>query len=91
MCVCFFADYAAVHGSFDGQLSLNPFSQLIEDCKIASNSSKFCRKSDMDRVFIAADAASAKLARESGGGAAAAVDGAKTLSADEFVYCVVRS
>lgn len=97
--------YAALNGAFDGQLSLNYFSQLVDDCGLASNASKNCRKSDLDRIFIAADAASANLERkqaEAGGGGQKAPQklrgnesgtekggGQNSLSIDEFIYAVV--
>ena len=36
-------------------------SQIMEDCALASKASTFCKKSDLDRVFIASDAASNKV------------------------------
>jgi hypothetical protein len=63
-------------------LSFNEFSQLIEDCHLASNTSKSHRKADMDRTFIAANAASAKLSKSTGGSTGGRDN---TLSIDEFV------
>ena len=36
-------------------MSLNQWTQFIEECKLADNKSKFLKKSDLDRLFIAID------------------------------------
>lgn len=83
--------YASLAGVYNGELNLNPYTQLCDDCMLASKGSRFCRKADLDRAFIAADAASNKLTAESaaaqpsasrapGGGKAAAGGGGSVAS-----------
>ena len=79
--------YCTMGGGFDGMMTTNPFTQFCEDCEFAFKESAHCHKSDLDRVFIAADTASNKMA-----GAKAAEQGVnrmKALSLDEFVTCLV--
>ena len=68
-------------------LSLNPFTQFVEDCQLSNKISKACRKADLDRAFIAADAASGKLEKDlqDDGG-----NRGKALSPEEFMLCVVN-
>jgi hypothetical protein len=81
-----FEFYAALAG-FCGVIGLNAYSQLVEDCKLASQKAEFTKKSDLDRLFIAVDTASKAVEAE------AESDGmnrAKALSIDEFVNCLVN-
>lgn len=73
--------YASITGNWDGTISLNPYAQFVEDVGLANASSKLCKKADLDRTFIAADAASNKLDD-------AGVNRKGALSMDEFVYCL---
>ena len=52
--VLIFSYYASMSDELH-YLTLNAWSQLTEDFKLVKNSSKFCKKSDMDRLFIAVD------------------------------------
>ena len=45
-------------------LSLNMWTQLINDCGLTSNKSASQKKSDFDRLFITVDAAATRLVRE---------------------------
>jgi hypothetical protein len=80
--------YASLTGGFDGTMSLNPYSQLIEDACLVLKASKRCQRSDLDRVFIAADSASAKIAPSGTG--SAGVNRKNALSIDEFLHCLVH-
>ena len=86
--ICIFDYYACLGGGFDGTLSLNPYTEFAEDCALASKASKFCKKSDLDRAFIAADAASNRLSGEEK--AAGGANRGKALSPDEFILCLVN-
>lgn len=86
--ICIFDYYACLGGGFDGTLSLNPYTEFAEDCTLASKASKFCKKSDLDRAFIAADAASNRLSGEEK--AAGGANRGKALSPDEFILCLVN-
>ena len=56
-----FAFYAATADETQ-YIYLNQWSQFINDCGLASNKSKFCKKSDMDRLFIAVDTKASMVA-----------------------------
>ena len=56
-----FAFYAATADETQ-YVFLNQWSQFINDCGLASNKSKFCKKSDMDRLFIAVDTKASMVA-----------------------------
>jgi hypothetical protein len=74
--------------SLTPSLSLTPSpAQFVDDCRLANKISKACRKADLDRAFIAADAASGKLDKDEqdDGG-----NRGKALSPDEFLLCVVN-
>lgn len=51
--------YFCACGSDLSQLYLNEWSQFVMDFKIADNKSKFCKKSDLDRLFIQVDSKAA--------------------------------
>ena len=72
--------YAALGGDSFDELSLNEWTLFVGDCKLASNKSKFCKKADLDRLFIAVD------------GGSAAGDGGKNkaLNRSEFLTCLTR-
>lgn len=46
-------------GSDISQMSLNEWSQFVTDFGIADNKSKYCKKADMDRLFIQVDSKAA--------------------------------
>ena len=56
-----FSYYASMGGSSILTIGLNQWTQFLVDFKLVQKKSKYCKKSDMDRVFIAVDTASAKL------------------------------
>lgn len=56
--------YYASYGNELHYLTLNGWTQLTEDFRLVKNSSKFCKKADCDRLFIAVDSMSAVLERE---------------------------
>jgi len=99
-----FEYYSSLDGAFDGTMGLNQFSRIVDDCGLASSTSRHCRKTDFDRVFIAVDAASVHApkppAAAVGAGRAAgpasvpapgtaAPNRRKALSLDEFLLAVV--
>jgi len=86
---CFFFNgfdfYSALTG-FSGVLSLNNYTQFVEDCRLSDQKSEFFRKSDIDRLFISADTASKQIDAET------ETDGmnrSKALSVDEFMNCII--
>lgn len=60
---CAFSYYASANLELN-HLTLNTYTQFIEDCKLASKKSAFCKKSDFDQLFIAVDTASMRLDKE---------------------------
>ena len=42
-------------------MTLNGWSQFVDDARLCDKASRFCQKKDTDGVFIAVDAAAAKL------------------------------
>ena len=57
-------DYYAAAGGGMGAIGLNQWSEFVEDFHLDESTSKFCRKSDMDTLFIAVNAASKLIARQ---------------------------
>lgn len=58
-----FAYYACLGGDVT-YIFFNQWAQFVDDCGLASNKSKFCKKSDMDRLFIAVDTKAAILSMQ---------------------------
>lgn len=67
-------------------IGLNDFTQFVTDCNLPDPSSKYLRKADIDRLFIAVDTASKATEEEESDG----MNRAKALSADEFVNAIVQ-
>ena len=84
-----FTFYACL-GNDMHSLYLNQWSLLLEDYHLVSNSSKLCKKADMDRLFIAVDARAAKLASSGVWKHQAAADKKKALSRVEFTTALVH-
>jgi len=63
------------------------YRQFVEDCKLSNQQSEHTRKSDLDRLFIAADTASKQVDAESEGDG---MNRAKALSIDEFLNAIVQ-
>lgn len=77
--IMIFDIYAALGGDSVHEMSLNEWSELVRDFELADNSSKYCKKADLDRLFIAVDAASnGDFAKD------------KQLNRIEFLTCLVR-
>ena len=47
-----FTYYASYEGEIHA-LGLNSWTQLLDDCRLVSAKSRFCKMADMDRIFIA--------------------------------------
>ena len=74
--------YAALGGGDSmHEMSINEFGEFVRDFQLADKKSKYCRKEDLDRLFIAVDASSAGSGGESKD---------KALSRTEFLICLVR-
>lgn len=90
-----FEYYAAAGGGL-ASISLNQWSEFVEDFELTDASSKFCKKSDMDTLFIAVNAKSVVLDKakaKAQGGKVQKVFGethAKALSRVEFLYVLVE-
>ena len=54
--VALFATYASLNGELEN-MTLNSYLQLVNDCQLASKHAKYCKKSDLDTVFITVDSA----------------------------------
>jgi len=84
--------FMVLTGGFDGDISLNAYAQLVEDCGLASAELKFCKKSDLDRMYLTAAFASRKpdvqevLERERTG---FELNSKGELAEAEFLYCLV--
>lgn len=79
--VAVFEYYASIGGDSVHSISLNEWTLFVEGCGLVNAKSKFCKRADMDRLFIAVDGAS------SGG------DGSKRdkkLGRAEFLQGLVR-
>ena len=51
---CLFDYYCGVGANLLA-MAFNQWSELLEDCQLVNKKSKFCKKADMDRLFIAVD------------------------------------
>lgn len=72
---CLFDFYCGC-GSNLLSMALNQWSEFIEDCHLVTKKSKYCKKADMDRLFIAVDARMGKPS--------------KSLSQVEFLAALVH-
>ena len=91
-CVVF--DYYASLGGNMHALGLNVWTQFLTDFNLVQKRSKFCKQSDMDRLFLAVDTASTRLEKKQAalGGLAqmAAFDDAqKALNRTEFLFALI--
>jgi len=59
-----FEFYSATDGGSIARMGFNGWAKFTHDFNIASKRSKFCKRADLDRLFIVIDAAAAKLHRE---------------------------
>ena len=75
---CLFDHYASLGGDSLQTVSLNEWNRFVEDCRLANQKSKYCKRADLDRLFIAVDAASSGGRRD------------KALQRPEFLQCLVR-
>lgn len=91
--------YYATYSNELHYLTLNAWTQWTEDFKLVKNSSKFLKKADMDRLFIAVDTMSVVAEREQQRAAKASVgsqnvkqvesDRQKAMSMTEFTIAIV--
>ena len=83
--------YAAVGGSLSS-LALNQWSAFVEDFELVVDGSKYCKKSDMDTLFIAVNARSVNYekAKAKEQGKAVTLSAAKALNRVEFLYLLVE-
>ena len=83
--------YAAVGGSLSS-LALNQWSAFVEDFELVVDGSKYCKKSDMDTLFIAVNARSVNYekAKAKEQGTAVTLSAAKALNRVEFLYLLVE-
>jgi len=83
-----FSYYAALGGDVYS-LSLNEWSRVLDDFGLVQKRSEWCKRADMDRVFLAVDAASTALEKKRkvalGGGFLRAASSAATTSHHEDV------
>ena len=91
---CVIFDYYASLGGNMHALGLNVWTQFLTDFNIVQKRSKFCKQSDMDRLFLAVDTASTRLEKKQAalGGLAqmAAFDDAqKALNRTEFLFALI--
>jgi hypothetical protein len=74
--------YAGFGGDGDLSMSINEWTAFVDDCQLADPKSKFCKRADLDRLFINVDgvssAAQGKRARDN------------SLGRTEFLNCLVR-
>ena len=87
-----FSYYAAIGGDAL-HLSLNQWSQFTNDYKLVSRNSSHCKKADMDRLFIAVDAAATRAAATGNAWqrtVAMTMDKKKALSRVEFFVAVIN-
>ena len=73
-----FDHYASVGGDSMGSISVNEWNFFVGDMDLADAKSKFCKKADLERLFVAVDGASGGRKRD------------KVLSRHEFLNCLVR-
>ena len=59
---CLF-DYYCALGTNLGSMAFNNWSDFLTTCKLVSKKSKFCKKADMDRLFIAVDSRLGKASK----------------------------
>ena len=86
MIVQLFDFYACASGDMDS-IGLNQWSEFVEDFDLDESGSKFCRKSDLDTLFIAVNAASKMSDANSN---AKMKDDSKSLNRVEFMVCLVN-
>lgn len=77
--------YSSVSGTF-GTISFNQWKEFVNDFKLASEDSKFCKTRDLSRLFIAVNAASKFNAAEGD----SSKEQTKTLERVEFIMCLVN-
>ena len=80
--------YASASGDM-GSIGLNQWSEMVEDFELDEASSKYCRKADMDTLFIAINAAS-KTRDAKNGTKPGERDDSKSLNRVEFIACLVN-
>lgn len=92
--VCLIFAYYASMGGDISTIGLNQWSLFLEDFKLVQRKSKFCKRADMDRIFIAVDTASARLeaqdmlAKKKKG--VASDEKKKELNRVEFITCLAN-
>lgn len=60
-----FAYYAAgIEGGDIHSMGLNEWNMFLEDFRLSDRKSNFCKRSDLDRLFIAVDVCSARRSQE---------------------------
>lgn len=70
--------YASLGGDTIGSISVNEWTAFVDECHLANNKSKFCKRADLDRLFVAVDGVSGGKKRD------------KALARAEFLQCLVR-
>ena len=80
-------DYYACQGASDDitAMSFNAFAQFVADCGLASNKSKFCKKTHFDQLFIAVDSSNA-----GGSKTGEKMNRKKALNRQEWLQCLVK-
>lgn len=89
---------ASISGGDDLQfVTLNGWSEFCSDCGLVNKKSKFCKRSDLDAVFLEADAmaardqaAQAKLIKKPGAPTGSGTSKLKALGRVEFMAALVR-
>lgn len=81
--------YAALGDSIT-TMEFNEWSEMVKDLKLANGRLRHCKSVDLDRIFIAVDAASAKFVSAEESHSTAQHDRRKSLSIAEFLYALVR-
>ena len=84
-----FTFYATVGGDMNA-LYLNAWTQVLDDCKLIARSSKLCKLSDFDRLFLAVDGLAARAARFVWQHDAPHADRKRSLSRVEFGVALVH-
>lgn len=81
-----FSYYSSMNSELS-HMTLNTYLQLVADCKLASKTSRFCRPSDLDTIFIMVDsvkdnasAEEAKMLASISAGSAAGLGSVKDLA-----------
>ena len=71
--------YASLGGDTIGSISVNEWTAFVDECHLANNKSKFCKRADLDRLFVAVDGVSSGGKKRD-----------KALARAEFLQCLVR-